>query len=269
MFSFLLKIGCSVSAPEEDNVPAKIVRQNLAKIKGSFAKLILRLAENLEGRDINVKKFHLYVVNLFPPGDIFSNTLSLSDIFETVSCHQLWNYSHYTPIEHILNEFGENDPEMKKKMKDYKSELAGFNATTKIVHYIDSCDYRDEDIADPDDSLRQNMARYDKRYYRKLTVKLDIRVTDKSLDYTDQIWSSIAEHFVLPSLSVILDSIHRGCVEVTWYVPSLYALQILANISDSTDFFQANKVIQLVIDDQVLYDEIGMDKVRDVWCNII
>ncbi len=129
------------------------MKQNLTKIKGSFAKLILRLTKNLEGRDINVKKFHLYVVNLFAPGDFFLNTLSLSDIFETVSRHQLWNYSHYTPIEHILNEFGENDPEMKKKMKDYKSEFAGFNATTKIVDYIDACNYRDEDIADPDDSL--------------------------------------------------------------------------------------------------------------------
>ncbi len=50
-------------------------------------------------------------------------------------------------------------------------------------------------------------------------------------------------------------------MEITWYVPSLYALQIQANISDSADFFQANKVIQLVIDDQVFYNEVGMDKV--------
>ena len=189
-----------------------------------------------------MKKFHLYVVNRFPPGNIFSNTLSLSDIFETISCHQLWSYSHYTPIEQILNEFGENDPEIRKEMDNWSF------LDSMPPPYINACNNRDEYIADPDDSLRQNMARYDKQYCRKLTVKLGIRVTYQSLDYIDQIWSSIAEHFVLPSLSVILDSIHRGCVEITWYVPSLYALQIQANISDSTDFFQANKVIQLVID---------------------
>ncbi len=98
-----------VSAPEEDSVPAKIMKQNLAKIKESFAKLILRLAENLEGRDIDMKKLHLYIVNLFPPGDIFLNTLSPLDIFKTISRHRLWNYSHYTPVEQILNEFTEND----------------------------------------------------------------------------------------------------------------------------------------------------------------
>ncbi len=134
------------------------MQRNLDEIKERFANLILILLGNLERRDIDMKKFNLYIVNLFPPGDIILNTLSLSDIFETVSRHQLWNYSHYTPIEQILNKFGENYPEMKKKMKDYRSELAGFNATTKIVDYIDACDYRDEDIADPDDSLRQNMA---------------------------------------------------------------------------------------------------------------
>jgi hypothetical protein len=253
---------CIIEQEEEDlELPSKILKENLATIKGSFAALVRKVTEKLERRKLSMKSFHLYMVNLFPPGDIFADPVTVTDIFEAVSCHCLWDYSYCTPIEKIIDEFGGDDLDLRGLIKSYKSELAGFKATTRIVDYIKMCG-EEEDIADSEQSLRDDMARYDRRYCRKLTVKLRSRVTEKSLDYIDQFWQSIADHFFLPSLPVLLDSIQEGCVEVTWLVPTLWALQIQANIQDSAVFLKEHEVMQVVMDDEILHDEEGLDKVR-------
>ena len=256
----MLSFSESPKPDDDDKRSAGIIKEIKAKINGSFATLVRKVTGKLAKRDINMKDFRLYVVNLFPPGDIITDVVSVADIFEIVSRHQLWDYTHYTPIEEVAGEFGGDDPELRGWISDYKAELAGFKAMTKIMDYIKVCD-DDEDIADSEQTIRQNMARYDKRYCRKLTIKLKARVTEKSLCYIDEFWRSIADHFFLPCLSVLLDTIQEGCVEVTWCVPTLSALHIQANIQDSTEFLQQSGVVRVIMDDEILYDEEGMDTV--------
>ena len=125
----------------------------------------------------------------------------------------------------------------------------------------------EEEMADSEQSLRQDMARYDKCSCRKITFKLKARVTEKSLNYIDTFWQSIADYFLLPSLPALLDSIHSGCVEVTWLVSTPSALQIQGNIQDSVLFLQKHGVMRVVMDDEfVLYEEdiIEVKKVNDI-----
>ena len=250
-----------ISSGPDVEMPDGIIGKIQIKIKGSFATLVRKVTRKLKKRDVDMEDFRLYILNLFPPGDIIPDTVSVADIFEAVSRHQLWDYMNYTPIEEIAKEFGGNDLELRGWIDDYKSELAGFKATTKIVDYIKLCS-DEKEIADSDQSLREDIARYDRRYCRKLTVKLKSRVTEKSLDYIDQFWRSIADHFLLPSLSALLDSIQEGCVEVTWLVPTLSALQIQANIQDSTQFLEKLEVIRVIMEGEILYDEEGLEEVR-------
>ena len=239
-----------------------VVANNLARIKGRFATLVTKVTDNLRRKNIDMEEFRLYIITLFPPGDIFSDTKSVAKIFEAISRHKLWDYMSHNPIEEISEKFGGDDPQLKEWIRKYKSELAGFKATTKIVDYIKKCNSNDEEIADSDEHLQ--MARYDKRYCRSLTIKLKSRVTEKSLDYIDQLWRSIAEYFYLPSLSVLLDTIKEGCVEVTWLVPTLSALQIQTNIQDSEEFLQAHHVTRVMLDWELLYDQDGgMEQVCD------
>ena len=250
---------------DEQEVSLQIIKQSQAKIKGSFATLVRKVAAKLEQRHLSITEFRLYMFSLFPPGDIIADSATVTDIFGLLSRHRLWDYSYCTPIEEIANEFGGDDLELKGWINDYKSELAGFKATTRIVEYIKICS--DEEIADAEQSLHQDMARYDRRYCRKLTFKLKSRVTEKSLDYIDKFWQSIADHFLLPSLPVLLDSIQEGCVEVTWLVPTLSALQIQTNIQDSAAFLEKCEVIRVIIDGEILYDEEGLDKVQQELIN--
>ena len=185
-----------------------------------------------------MKKFRLHILSLY--GDILDGAVSVTDIMAAITRHQL-SYFCFTHIEKIVKEFGGDDIELAGWIRDYKSELAGFKTTTKIVDYIDEVG---QEVIDASQSLCP-----------KLTVRLEPHVMrEKTLDYVDQLWGSIADHFLLPSLPALLDSIHGGCVEVTWLVPTLSALQIKANIQDSTEFLNELEVIKVIIDDKTLYE---------------
>ena len=135
-----------------DDLSTGIIKENRAKIKGSFATLVTRVTDQLKKKEIDMSSFRIYVINLFPPGDIISETFSMAEIFEAILRHQLWDYSNYVPIEGIITEFGGDNPELSRWMNDYKSELTGFKATTKIIDYIRVCD-EDDEIADSELSL--------------------------------------------------------------------------------------------------------------------
>ena len=82
---------------------------------------------------------------------VISNASGIADIFEAISRHQLWDYTHCSPIMEISEKFGGDDPEL-TEWKDYKLELAGFYATSKIVDYITVLK-SEEEIAEPEESL--------------------------------------------------------------------------------------------------------------------
>ena len=102
-----------ISSEPEVEMSAGIIRKIQIKIKGSFATLVRKVTRKLKGKDIDMEDFRLYILNLFPPGDIIVDTVNVADIFEAVSRHQLWDYSNCTPIEEIAKEFGGHDLELR------------------------------------------------------------------------------------------------------------------------------------------------------------
>lgn len=239
-------------AAGDDDAYREVAKENQARIKGSFATLVRRVTAKLEGRNIDLSAFHIYILTLFQPGYFIAGCASISETFVSITRNRLWDFLHYTPIEQIVKEFGDEDPELSDIVKKYRAELAGYKAMTKITEHIKLC-RNSEEIADPDECLY--LARYDRKYCRRLSVKLQVPVTDKSLDYIDQLWRSIAEYFCVPSLSVLLDTVRDGCIEVTWCVPTLSAMQIETNILDSKEFLQSLNVTRVMLDKELLYDE--------------
>ena len=171
-----------------------VVARNLARIRGRFATLVTKVTDNLKRKNIDMEEFHLYIITFFPRG-IVSNANSVAEVFEAISQQQLWDHLSYSPLKEVSEKFERDDPQLKEWISEYKSELSGFKATTKIADYI-KVNNEDEDMAEPEERL--HMARYDKCYYRRLSFKLKTPVTEKSLDYIDELWRSIAEYFYLP-----------------------------------------------------------------------
>ena len=234
-----------------------VLVENEDKIQTAFAHLVRHVLELLEkqSESISVEAFRVFVVELFPPGHCIPFAEKISAIFEAISRNKLWSYSHYTPLKSVVEEYFRGDPNTSEMIDNYKRTLVGFYATTKIVNYIALCEERvPDDTADPDEPLDINPAKYNRDYFRKLTVKLRVRITDQTLQYIDDVWRNIAEFFLLPSLTALLDFVADGSLVISWLIPHSFAMQIEANIADAEQLFRAHTIVQVMIDDEVVYN---------------
>ena len=241
---------------KEENSSSEIFKRNHAKIRRKFSSLVTSARKKLEAKNIDINDFSEFVM-LFFEGDVgqtvAGTSQSISDIFRDITKHKLWDYMNYYSIEAILEEFGGEDGEINQLLRDYKMELAGFKAATKIADYLNFTKPGGK-VSDTDSSLTPNMARYDSTFCQKLSMKLDARVEEKGLLYLDDLWKSVAAHFLLPPLPVLLESICEGCVEVTWLVPPSHAMQIQWNIDGALEFLQRSGIFKVSINDDAVYD---------------
>ena len=238
-----------------------MTRRNLTKIKESFAKLLKDVAKKLKNKELDIEVFHFFMVALFPPGTCIPQSANVIKMFEAVTRNGLWSYWHFTPVEKIVTEYAPNDDEMKGWLDNYKKELSGYKATTKIADEIER--YSIDEIEEADPNRRPTMA-YDPAYLRRLSLKLKTRVTEKSLEYIDDLWLSLAEFFLLPSLSALLDNIQRGCVEVSWLIPPHYVFQIIGNLQENSSFLQSKDIIKVFLDGDCVYDGAQNEEYKQV-----
>ena len=235
----------------------------MVKIKESFAKLLKDVAVKLKTKELDFEAFHFFIVALFPPGKCIPQSENVIKIFEAVTQNGLWSYWHYTPVENIIKEYAPSDDEMKSWIYNYRKDLSGYKATTKIADAMEIYSNSIEEFEETDQT-RQPAVTCDSAYLRQLSVKLRTRVTEKTLVYIDDLWLSLAEYFLLPSLSVLLDKIQRGCVEVSWLIPPHYVFQIVGNLQENAAFLQSKGIVKVLLDDECVYDEAQEEEFRQV-----
>lgn len=226
------------------------MKQNEAKISESFAKLVYDVCKalTLVEQSLNMQLFHVYLTQLFK-SDIPQSLQTIVGYFEYIAKKCLWSYSHYSPLESIAKEFAE--AETRPYLEVYKKQLAGFYSTTKLLDYIDAC--QDAEEADPDTPLQTEL--FDRTFRRKLTVKLQRRVTDETLQYVDDLWRALAEFFLLPSLTALLERVVDGSIIISWWISDSFADHIRENSTgfQADSFYSAHQIDNILIDNESLY----------------
>ena len=248
---------------EENEMSVEVVQQNLARIKQSFAKLLKDVALKLKSKKLDFEAFHFFIVALFHPGKCIPQSENVIKIFEAVTQNGLWSYWHFSPVENIIKEYAPSDDEMKSWVDNYRKDLSGYKATTKIADAIKIYSNSIEEFEETDPNQRPPVT-CDPTYLRCLSVKLKTRVTEKTLVYIDDLWLSLAEYFLLPSLSVLLDKIQRGCVEVSWLIPPHYVFQIVGNLQENAAFLQSKGIVKVLLDGECVYDGAQEEEFRQV-----
>ena len=234
-----------------------VLKENEDKIRRAFAHLVCQLLDMLMKCTIDIKRFRVFVGNVVPGLSLqhIPSSASVSDIFEFITDNRLWSYGHYHPVKSLAEEYLSDCPETVQLIVNYKRELAAFNATTNLVDYIAKCEDREADPAVP---LDPNPIKYDREYYRKLSLKLKTRVTGQTLEYVDKIWRDIAEFFMLPSLSALLDSVVAGSLVITWCIPLHFAMKIIEKVTgaEAEEFFRRNNIMEVKLDEEVVYYDV-------------
>ena len=226
----------------------EIIRSNEEEIKSLFSNLLLDVQHLLESKSVSVSDVRTFLINFFQKSDYFVTMTSFEGIFTAVSVNRLWDYQHYSPVEKLMARFLPKDHEVAGFISKYKANLSGFFSVTKIVDYIRYMDFK----ADDNDELPSTMKKLTPVDYKRIKVvlELDRKVTELSLEYVHNLWSSIAEDYDLPCLTAIIDKLIAGSLEVTWLVLP----HIVDMITPRSKLFRRHQIIKVFVDDVIIYD---------------
>lgn len=162
----------------------------------------------------------------------------------------MWKYSNYGPLENIAEEFVKTQTQ--QIIANYKKQLYWFYATTKLLDFLEFCK-DDDDDDDPEMPLETKQ--FDKAYYRKLSMKLERRITGETLVYIDEIWRELAQEFFLPSLTAVLDQVVPGSLIITWWISDSVAEKIRVNSAGAKakQMYKLHRIVDVKIDDECLF----------------
>lgn len=249
------------SAASTETKTVVFARENREVINSKFAEFQTKVCDKLFENNVNIRQFRLFAKNQFSPGDcIPPPPASLIDIFEAITSNGLWNCLHYSPLVHIVETFGANDPEMEDWVQNYKKDLKAYSIVTTVEDYIETV----LNVADPSPA---NIAKYDRHYYCPVEWKTNF--VDHSLKYLTEVWKLFSCRYLVPDSppTAILDRIHKGCFVVTWLVPSHLIPPLIKRIKNDTEFFQQHCILKVTVGEECAYEEATEKNalVRDSW----
>ena len=230
--------------------------ENLEAIKGKFANFQTNVCNKFEQIGVDIRKFRQYVAIQFSPGNcIPSSPTSLMEIFDAITHHELWDYFHFSPLVRIIQKFGAGDPEMKAWIKEYKKDLKSYKLVATLEDYIDSGYDYEIDSEDHSEHPPAKKAKYDPSYLTKMEWKTEF--VDHSIQYLTDVWEMFSSHYLLPECppTALLDRVRKGCVSITWLIPSNLVPQLVKMAKIDTHFFQKHHILKVKVGDQCVYEE--------------
>ena len=240
---------------------AVFARENRYAITAKFADFQTKVCKKLFSNGVDIEQFRLFVANQFPPGDcIPPPPASLTEIFEAITHHGLWDYFHYSPLVRIAKKFGAGDHEIEEWVQTYKKDLKAYQIVATVEDSIET----DLDTTDPPPEKR---AKYDPRYYTP--VKWKTNFVDRSLKHLADVWEMFSSHYLLPDSppTATIDRVHRGCFSVTWLVPSRLIPSLIKRAKIDTDFFQKHHILKVTVGDNCVYEQVTEKNTSVSFCS--
>ena len=256
----LIGTQSTIQAPALEHVDDSLVRaKNLQKIKDIFASLIALAERVLQGKDINILNFRLFLTARYLPEEesndtkaidpskfvsqVLGTAQSIGEILQSLMIHRLLSYKNFDVLCSIINQYASDDIDMKRKLDEYEEELAGYVLVTKIIDHLDV-------------ELQQSVSEPDPELLHELSVKVKANVTKKTLKYVSELRDSLAYRVKLPVTAMLFHKIAQGCVEVTWLLPCHLTHFTTRRLQESTDYFQENNILRVAIDGRCIYEEL-------------
>jgi len=249
-------IPCTAHPIEEVSSAVAIARRNRQTINSEFGDLLEHSCKKLREKKINIQDFCRFLEGFFPPGDCIPESSSVDEIFKVISHNKLWDYWNYFPLQVVVRKFVGDDQEMNARFKTYKEALATYKVTTKLVDYIDdvSSDTSGDDLCSEEEQQEkseQQPAKYDRRYYRKLSFKLEAKFTTHTLEYLDDLWKEFADLYNLPPLVTLLDCVCKNSISIVWLIPARVDPKLLTALH----FYCKHQITRVEFDGVCIYPE--------------
>ena len=217
--------------------------------------------KRLQNREINIDDVLTFLILTYSTPNsrdgnhtvttVLESAKSLDEIFRALSKYRLWDYINYYLLQSIIEEFASEDDELKNMMEQYLKDLTGHILTLRIQTYLDASHYERSINTSSSDS--ENLtdeivpAPPPCELFKKLSIKVKANVTDHSLNYVNELWQSLAIQFTLPQPAMILHSIAKGCVGITWLIPANLVNHVTRMAQKTINTFAEQQIQRVII----------------------
>ena len=237
-----------------------LAKKNLQKIKDKFAPLLALAHRVLQGKNIDLSNFRLFLIAHYLPEEDNNDTRAIdpskfisqvlgtpqnvSEILESLLVHRLLSYKNFDILRSIINHYASDDVETKTKLDEYEQELAGYVLVTKMKDYLNA-EIQQSELSEPDSEL-----------LHEISTKVKANVTEKTMKYVSELRDSLAYQVKLPVTAVLFHKIKKGCVEITWLLPCHLTEFTRRRLQECTDYFQQEKILRVTIAGRCVYEEL-------------
>ena len=253
-----MKIQATVPPHTDDSLV--LAKKNFQKIKNKFAPLLALADRVLQGKDIDMPNFRLFLTAQYLPeeddndtraidpskfvSEVLGTAQSVSETLQSLLVHHLLSYKNFDILHSIIDHYASDDVGMKTKLDEYEEELAGYVLVTKMKDYLNA-ELQQNELSEPDPKL-----------LHELSVKVKANVTERTLKYVSELRDSLVYRVKLPVTAVLFHKIAEGCVEITWFLPCHLTEFTIRRLQESTDYFQQEKILRVTIAGRCVYDEL-------------
>ena len=238
-----------------------IAQRNIRKIQGKFSMLVTKSRRRLQNRAINIEDVQMFLITMYSSpnssdgSDVVTTVLesatSLDRIFRALSKHRLWDYLNYFLLQSIIEEFASDDDELNSMIEEYQKDLTGHILTLRIQTYLDAS-HHEHSIEDEGENMIA-ISPPPRELFRKLSAKVDVNVTDHSLNYVTDLWRSLAKQFLLPQPAMILHNIAEGCVGIMWFIPANLVKHVTRMARETSNKFAEQNILNVMLEEQCIY----------------
>ena len=255
---FAIGSQVNIQSPSQMVDSLVLAKENLQKIKFKYASLLTLALCVLQGKDIDMSIFRVFLTALYLPeedsndtkeinpsrfiAEVLGSAQNLGEIFQSLLGQGLMSYKNCYVLRSIIDRYASDEIELKKELREYEEALAGYVLVTKMKNYLDA-------------ELQQGeQSKPDPKLFDELSVKAN--VTKKTLKYVNELWDSLAQQVKLPVTALPFHKVAKGCVEITWLLPFHLTHFATRRLQESSDYFRQENIIRVTIAGRCVYEEL-------------
>jgi len=245
--------------PPSDSAAVVVIKCNIERIEGKFAYLVTTTCKHLQRRGVDVDDMLTFLIaKLSSPNStdgnhvvitVVESATTLRGIFRALSKHRLWDYHNYYLLQVIVENFGHDDHELDVMMEQYQEAFVSHILVQKLAPFLDAV------TSFSGENSTTETVRFSE-LFKDLTVKVGVDITEHSLLYVEELWNFLTHQVSLPRPALILRRFAKGCISITWHVPTNLVEYVKRMTQEKSNVFADRTdlhILRVVLDGQCIY----------------
>ena len=231
--------------------PNKKIREDLDMLQSEFRDILILSRKSFELHPVPLDDVRLWVASLcvdqqenIPMFDeskrVEINKSSYNELFLLLTDHEVWDALNIRELKKMVKHFAPNDEKINERIARYASKVDKFKQDTNLREY-----------------LRVRASKTNKTLnYGSFQAKLEARK-----DFHNFTLADVAEHegfladqFLLNQFIFRLQESRRGCIQITWLVPSsVIPLLKPERLAEKRESLKERGILEIRVDNRYIY----------------